>query len=61
MPTIDEIQELFAVEIDENDPRWAGFAIRQSNRYWNKPTQGQTVLIGNDRDQIFIHQNNGHY
>ena len=50
MPTIDELQELFGVEIDDSDPRWSGFAIRESNRLWNKPTQSQTVLIGNDQD-----------
>jgi len=55
MPTIDELQELFAIEIDDSDPRWAGFAIRESSRIWNKPNSAQTVLIGDNQNQIFIH------
>jgi hypothetical protein len=31
IPDIERIQELFAVDIDENDPQWAGFDIKRSS------------------------------
>ena len=43
IPTIERLQELFAIDIDTEDPKWEGFAIiRAEDQSGGSPCRGRS-------------------